>query len=115
MLDHQTIRKNLQDQLASVTARHKKIDDHLHNRVVDMPADSQERAQYIEGDEVLDALDDISRAEIAAIRAALERMDAGTWEDCAACGEPIGHRRLAALPTAAVCVECATAAEAKAH
>jgi DnaK suppressor protein len=111
MLDQQTIRERLIEQLDALTARHKKINDHLHNRVVDMPSDSQERAQYIVGDEVLDALDDISRAEISAIRGALSRMDEGTWEECASCGEPIGHRRLAALPTAVLCVECASAQE----
>jgi DnaK suppressor protein len=42
---------------------------------------------------------------------ALERMDAGTFGECERCGNDIGHARLKAMPTAALCIECATAVE----
>ena len=42
---------------------------------------------------------------------ALERIDAGTFGECERCGNDISHGRLKALPTAALCIECATAIE----
>jgi RNA polymerase-binding transcription factor DksA len=69
--------------------------------------DWQERAVELENDDVLEGLDDASRAEVAAIRAALQRIDAGTYGRCARCGRAIGDARLAALPFASTCVHCA--------
>lgn len=37
---------------------------------------------------------------------ALERMDAGVYGTCEACGEPIGKGRLQAFPRATMCVAC---------
>jgi DnaK suppressor protein len=42
---------------------------------------------------------------------ALERMDAGTFGECERCGNDISPGRLKAMPTAALCIECATAIE----
>ena len=42
---------------------------------------------------------------------ALERIDAGTFGECERCGNDIGHGRLKAMPTAALCIDCATAVE----
>ena len=42
---------------------------------------------------------------------ALERIDAGTFGECERCGNDIGHARLKAMPTAALCIDCATALE----
>jgi RNA polymerase-binding protein DksA len=53
-------------------------------------------------------------AETALLRQvtdALQRLDAGRYGVCDGCGEPIPPTRLAALPWAAMCVTCATAAE----
>lgn len=44
---------------------------------------------------------------LAAVEHALARLEAGTYERCAACGGPIGEERLAARPTADRCVRCA--------
>jgi RNA polymerase-binding transcription factor DksA len=43
------------------------------------------------------------RAKIADVDRALERLDAGTYGRCEACGEPIGDARLAASPAARFC------------
>jgi DnaK suppressor protein len=42
---------------------------------------------------------------------ALERIDAGTFGECERCGSDIGPGRLKAMPTAALCIDCATAVE----
>jgi RNA polymerase-binding transcription factor len=40
------------------------------------------------------------------IDSALERLDAGTIDNCEDCGEPIGYRRLLARPVTTLCIEC---------
>ncbi len=49
--------------------------------------------------------------ELAEVRDALARLDAGTYGFCSRCGDPIGEPRLAALPTAKLCLACQSAAE----
>lgn len=71
--------------------------------------DWQERAIELENDEVLENLDESSRAEVTQVRAALRRLDAGTYGLCARCGQQIGAPRLAAMPSATTCVACALA------
>ena len=50
-------------------------------------------------------------AEMAAVEAALHRLDAGTFGDCAACGEPIPIQRLMVQPAALCCAPCQAQAE----
>jgi DnaK suppressor protein len=47
------------------------------------------------------------------IDAALRRLDDGSYGDCLECAEPIAAGRLAADPTATLCLACAEAAERK--
>jgi DnaK suppressor protein len=47
-------------------------------------------------------------AEAGRLRAALERMDAGDYGFCAACGDAIPAGRLRLDPTAQRCVSCAS-------
>ena len=48
---------------------------------------------------------------LAAVDAALARLDAGTYGTCTTCGKPIGAERLEALPWAALCIDCQRAAK----
>ena len=57
------------------------------------------------------ALRDHNRVHLEAVDAALTRLDAGTYGTCTTCGKPIGAERLAALPWAALCIECQRAAK----
>ena len=52
------------------------------------------------------ALDAHDSAEIAAIDAALKRMDEGSYGDCVDCGAPIAEARLRAAPEASRCLDC---------
>lgn len=40
------------------------------------------------------------------IKAALDRVAEGEYGDCPDCGEPIGYRRLRAMPETVFCVSC---------
>jgi RNA polymerase-binding transcription factor len=50
-------------------------------------------------------------AKLKEIRAALRRIDEGTYGTCEECEDPISPRRLAALPSAALCIQCQEAAD----
>jgi RNA polymerase-binding protein DksA len=50
--------------------------------------------------------------EIAAIDLALERLEAGSYGICEACGLPIARERLQALPYATLCASCKAQQEA---
>ena len=52
------------------------------------------------------SLEEASNHVLAAIDAALERLDAGTYGTCTTCGKPIGDDRLEAIPYATQCIEC---------
>jgi DnaK suppressor protein len=52
------------------------------------------------------ALREHNEQHLAAVEAALVRLDDGTYGACLRCGRPIAPERLAALPWAAHCIEC---------
>jgi DnaK suppressor protein len=53
------------------------------------------------------ALLEAAREQVAAVDAALLRLDEGRYGVCERCGQPIGAERMAARPAAATCVRCA--------
>ena len=57
----------------------------------------------------LEALKSQLATRLAAVEAAVERMDAGVYGRCEACGGPIGEARLEAMPDATLCVACKSA------
>jgi hypothetical protein len=50
-------------------------------------------------------IDDLDDAD--EIRAALERLDLGTWGACGSCGSPIDAERLTRSPYSRFCADCA--------
>jgi len=48
-----------------------------------------------------------ARADLEATRAALQRMDEGTYGACQECEQAIGFERLSAIPSATKCISCA--------
>jgi RNA polymerase-binding transcription factor DksA len=46
--------------------------------------------------------------EAQQVHAAIVRIDDGTYGECSTCGEPIGEKRLQALPYAIQCIDCVT-------
>ena len=49
--------------------------------------------------------------QLREIDAALQRIEDGSYGDCARCEEPIDPRRLDADPTARLCIDCANKSE----
>jgi len=79
------------------------IHDHARNP---LEPDSSEQAAQLGNIAVVSALENEATAELAAIDAALLRLDAGTYGRCTSCGEPISAGRLAARPASAECMDC---------
>lgn len=96
------LRTLLETRLAELESRASRID--AHRRAM-LPADSEEQALSVQGEEVVDSLDEAARQEILAIRAALGRIETGTFGLCEVCEEPIPAGRLRVMPFATRCVE----------
>lgn len=103
------VRAELEARRNALAQRLARVQRHRRREDGPLEADAQEQAQERENDEVLDGLDDQARAEVAALDAALERLAAGTYGECARCGDPIAPARLRARPTALRCIACETA------
>jgi RNA polymerase-binding protein DksA len=52
------------------------------------------------------SLEENEERMLAAIDAALGRLDDGTFGSCRTCGRPIGDERLEALPYTTQCIDC---------
>jgi RNA polymerase-binding transcription factor DksA len=78
---------------------------HAHARNP-LEADSSEQAAQLGNVAVVSALENEATAELAAVDAALARLDAGTYGRCTKCGEPISAARLDARPASAECMGC---------
>ena len=104
MSDHAMLREQMETKKAELSTRLERITANLRRGY---DADSKERAKEMEDSEVVDALGNEAREEIAKISAALTRVDAGEYGSCIACGTAIAPQRLAAYPYADECIECA--------
>jgi RNA polymerase-binding protein DksA len=104
MSDSKVLEEALRARLVELETRLAKI---KRDVTQEHSADSAEQAQERENDEVVDAIGDETSRAIAAVRAALARIEEGSYGVCAACGEEIGAERLAAMPEAVHCINCA--------
>ena len=101
---HRELRAELQRKKQELSARLDRIGKNLRRGY---EADSKERAKQLEDNEVVDALGNEARHEIAKINSALQRMDSGEFGICIECGLPIGDARIEVYPYADECIECA--------
>jgi DnaK suppressor protein len=105
MASYEALRAELSTRIETLSRRADNIEADLRK-----PGDRDwvERATEIENDEVLDSLDEVTRAEIAQLRHAIWRIDHGSYGRCEHCGGDISYARLEALPGAATCARCAS-------
>jgi RNA polymerase-binding transcription factor DksA len=104
--DTESLRRSLTARLVELTDQVGRIEAEQREPLDD---DFAEQAVAREDDEALDVIERSALAELGSIRQALERLDAGTYGICSACGDVIAPARLAALPAAALCIGCAAA------
>lgn len=110
--------------LAELAERLKGLYDELGQQIdaqrallVEAGADSEGHAASSEDATLAEEEDEaVSRlrhaqGELSLVQEALARLDAGSYGQCADCGEAIGLERLQALPYARLCVRCQEAEE----
>lgn len=104
MTDLLSVKAGLETRLAELTARASRIEADLSEP---LSADFAEQATEREDDDALEGQDALLGREIVAIKAALTRIDEGSYGECTRCGEAVGEKRLEAYPEAALCISCA--------
>ncbi|MGE0861488.1 MAG: TraR/DksA family transcriptional regulator [Gammaproteobacteria bacterium] len=104
MTDFSSQQRQLQALVADLEARQRRLAQHGREGV---PADFADQASARENDEVVASLARQVDEELAQARAALARLDAGTYGRCVRCGQGIAPARLAAVPFATMCAGCA--------
>jgi DnaK suppressor protein len=104
MKNQEHITKSLERRLAELSSHIAEIDKELRTT---LPADWEEQATTLEGQDALGGLEKSKLQEVRQIREALRRIEEGSYGVCAQCGEMIAPKRLEALPTATKCISCA--------
>lgn len=102
MADHVELEAKLTTRLAELTERARGIEDDLRQP---LDQDWEEQAVDLADDEALAGVDAVLRQEIVQLRAALDRIENGTYGVCSVCGEEIALERLRARPIATRCID----------
>jgi len=108
MPDVAAAKGRLEAQLVELEARQARIAEDLAEP---LHPDSSEQAVEMEDDASLEGQGALVAKEIASVKRALARVEDGTYGECVRCGEDIAPARLEARPEAALCIDCARAAE----
>lgn len=95
-----TLRKRLEELETRLTGIEAELESHDSK-------DWEELAVEREGDEVLEGIGQSGLAEIEKIRAALGRIEDGSYGICLKCGEEISSERLDVVPATPFCRNCA--------
>ncbi len=109
VVDTEAVRQRLKARRAELEGRSSQVKSDMRHESDPLVADFADQATQRENDEVLAKIGESAAAELALLRRALDRLERGTYETCARCGEPISPARLQAVPYADCCAECAAA------
>lgn len=104
MVDVKIFKSRLEERLAALSSKLSEIDEDLKEHGTE--ADFEERATEIAGDEVLEGLGIQGQKEAEQIKAALKRIEDGSFGICVQCGEDIPDKRLDLLPHTPLCTSC---------
>jgi len=103
--------KELRDRETGLRVRLAELEARLHGIEEELDShqskDWEELATEREEDEVLEGMGQSGLAEIDVIRAALARIEDGSYGFCVKCGERISEERLDVLPATPFCRKCA--------
>ena len=108
--------EHFRERLLDERGRVQEAIDYLHEQ---HPGSMEDETQEIQSDnhpgdvatithdrEIDYTLEENEGRVLAAIDAALQRIDDGTFGTCRSCGQPIGLERLEALPYTTQCIDC---------
>lgn len=100
------IRQRLVSRGEELGERMRRVQEDMRRQSTPLPCDLPDAAIVMENDEILKAVDQAARSELAQIDRAVERLEAGTYGTCETCGGKIETDRLRIVPHAAVCRRC---------
>ncbi|MFO1427783.1 MAG: TraR/DksA C4-type zinc finger protein [Steroidobacteraceae bacterium] len=103
----ETIRRRLIARRDELAQRAAGAESDLRREREPLSADFSEQVTQRENDDVLKGISEAARSELSRINQALARLDSGQYTTCAACGGPIEHGRLEAVPYTDRCAPCA--------
>jgi RNA polymerase-binding protein DksA len=104
------IRSKLLQQKQELLTRAAKVRADITRSSGPLDKDFAEQVVQMENDAVLAGIGEATKQELAQINRALAQLDQGTYGQCSSCGQPIGVRRMNALPYSDLCISCAEAA-----
>ncbi|HEU4386119.1 MAG TPA: RNA polymerase-binding protein DksA [Anaeromyxobacteraceae bacterium] len=110
-LESERFRRALSAQLAVLLGHGEDTVHELRRRRPEELPDPTDRASLETDRSRALRLRDRDRRLIGKIQQALERLEAGTFGVCEACGGPISAARLRARPVATFCIDCKREAE----
>lgn len=111
-LDTAEFRRMLEEQRAAVVGAieylHRENPGSMSDETNETPLDNHmaETASVTLDREIDYTLEESEEEVLAAIDAALARIEEGAYGRCQRCGEPIAEERLRALPYATLCIDC---------
>jgi DnaK suppressor protein len=109
-VDTDTVRERLLKRREELRKRASDASAEARHEADPLSADFAEQVTQRENDDVLGAISDSARVELAQVDGALRRLASGRYGTCAACGEAIEPERLAAVPYTDRCRACAESA-----
>jgi DnaK suppressor protein len=100
-------RRRVEHALATLRDEHRgPLDDEVEETNATGDNHLAETATATLGREIDYTLGENSGQVLAAIDAALKRIDEGTYGTCASCGDQIRYERLEATPWVSLCIDC---------
>jgi RNA polymerase-binding transcription factor DksA len=102
------VKEELNERLPAILRRNEAVQKQLRGGDGRMDEVGEDRANWLDNDEAPEASGEAGRQETETIKAALARVDAGTWNPCSSCGKDIPPSRLKALPYSTRCAGCAS-------
>ncbi len=106
-MDQHALKQALEAKREELSSRLSRIGKDIHHREEPLSADFAEQVVEQENLDVLHAIDQEAKIELALVEKALRKLDIGGYGCCDKCGEVIGEARLKALPYADTCIKCA--------
>ena len=105
------IRERLDARRASLLSRYRSALERADEELASPAHELTDTASAQWDAQTLSVMSDADACTLENVVGAIQRLDAGSYGICTACGEPIEPARLAALPEAAECVDCVRFAE----
>ncbi len=105
-MDLKKYKSVLLERRAELQSRLERTHRHIFQKTEPVSANFHEQVTQTENDQLVITLEQDAKDEIAQINRALQRIENGTYLDCAACGKPRGIQRLEAIAYTDRCVKC---------